>query len=85
MSAGPPGEPAGVLITAPGNERRAGYDAGLILLEQDEDLLLYDVQFIPALLELAGDDRCPKRDYVFGRALPSTWTFASRRGVFIRL
>jgi len=45
--------------------RAWGYDAGLILLEQDEDLLLYDVQFIPALLELAGDDRCPKRDYVF--------------------
>jgi hypothetical protein len=36
-----------------------------LLLEQDEDLLLYDVEFIPVLLELAGDEQCPKREYAF--------------------
>lgn len=42
-----------------------GYDDELILLEQDEELLLYDVEFIPVFLELAADDRCAKRDNVF--------------------
>jgi hypothetical protein len=45
--------------------RAWGYDETLILLEQDEDLLLYDMEFLPVLLELAGDDRCPKQDYAF--------------------
>jgi hypothetical protein len=45
--------------------RAWGYDEELLLLDQDEDLLLYDVKFIPVLLELAGDERCPKRDYAF--------------------
>jgi hypothetical protein len=45
--------------------RNWGHDDDLILLEQDEDLLLYDVEFIPVLLELAGDERCPKKDYAF--------------------
>ena len=41
------------------------YDDDLLLLEQDEDLLLYGVEFIPVLLELSGDDRCPKEVYAF--------------------
>jgi hypothetical protein len=45
--------------------RAWGYDDELILLEQDEDLLLYDVDFIPVLLDLATDDRCPKQDCAF--------------------
>ncbi len=45
--------------------RAWGYDEDLILLDQDEDLLLYDFEFIPVLLELAGDDPCPKQDYAF--------------------
>jgi hypothetical protein len=45
--------------------RAWGYDNELILLEQDEDLLLYDVEFIPVLLEMAGDEHCPKQDYAF--------------------
>ena len=45
--------------------RTWGYDDELILLEQDEDLLLYGVEFIPVLLELAGDEQCPKREYSF--------------------
>ncbi len=45
--------------------RAWGYDEDLILLSQDEDLVLYGFRFIPVLLELAGDDRCPKRDYAF--------------------
>ena len=42
-----------------------GYDEDLILMEQDEDLLLYDFELIPTLLELAGDKACPKGDYAF--------------------
>ena len=45
--------------------RAWGYDEELLLLDQDEDLLLYNFEFIPTLLELAGDDRCPKQDYAF--------------------
>ncbi len=41
------------------------YDEDLILMEQDEDLLLYDFELIPTLLELAGDKECPKGDYAF--------------------
>ncbi len=41
------------------------YDEDLILMEQDEDLLLYDFELIPTLLELAGDKDCPKGDYAF--------------------
>jgi hypothetical protein len=42
--------------------REWGYDEDLLLLEQDEDLLLYNIDFFPVLLELAGDDRCPKQE-----------------------
>ena len=42
-----------------------GYDDNLVLMEQDEELLLYDVELIPVLLELAGDERCPKRNSAF--------------------
>ena len=45
--------------------RAWGYDEDLILLEQDEDLLLYDFEFFPVLIELAGDEQCPKQEYVF--------------------
>jgi hypothetical protein len=45
--------------------REWGYDEDLMLLEQDEDLLLYDFEFFPVLLDLAGDDRCPKQEYAF--------------------
>src|SRR5262245_7591297 len=40
--------------------RTWGYDEELFLLQQDEDLLLYEEEFIPVILELAGDDQCPK-------------------------
>lgn len=45
--------------------RAWGYDEHLLLMEQDEDLLLYKFEFFPVLLELAGDDRCPKQEYAF--------------------
>ena len=45
--------------------RTWGYDEDLMLLEQDEDLLLYNFKFFPVLVELAGDDRCPKQEYAF--------------------
>jgi hypothetical protein len=42
-----------------------GYRPELRLMSQDEDLLLHKVEFIPVLLQLADDERCPKRDYAF--------------------
>ena len=41
------------------------YDEDLWLLEQDEDLLLYNFEFIPVLLKLVLDDNYPKGDYAF--------------------
>ena len=32
-------------------------------MEQDEDLLLHGLGYVPALLELAQDSACPKQDY----------------------
>ncbi|MCP3927384.1 MAG: hypothetical protein GY714_32910 [Desulfobacterales bacterium] len=34
-------------------------------MEQDEDLLLYDLQYFPVLLELVSDEKCPKSEYAF--------------------
>lgn len=45
--------------------REWGYDEGLLLMEQDEEVLLHDIAYVPVLLELAGDDGCPKQEYVF--------------------
>ena len=43
--------------------RQWGYDENLYLMEQDEDLLLHDTDYVPVLLELAADAECPKNDY----------------------
>lgn len=43
--------------------REWGYDEDLYFMEQDEDLLLYGLGYVPALLELAQDPACPKQDY----------------------
>ena len=43
--------------------RAWGYDAELLLLDQDEDLVVGAPEFYPVLAELASDLRCPKRDY----------------------
>jgi hypothetical protein len=45
--------------------RTWGYDEDLLLSSQDEDLCLYNWEFVPVLLELAGDERCPKGTYAF--------------------
>jgi hypothetical protein len=45
--------------------REWGYDDDYLLMEQDEDRLLYAVEFFPVLLELAGDDTCPKQEHAF--------------------
>lgn len=42
---------------------RWGYDADLEFIEQDEDLVLADVDHIPALIRLASDNDCPKQGY----------------------
>jgi hypothetical protein len=43
--------------------RRWGYDKRLLLIEQDEDLVLGDIQYIPLLLELAADPLSPKGEH----------------------
>jgi hypothetical protein len=46
--------------------RRWGYDERLLLIEQDEDLILGDLLYIPLLLQLAAGPACPKREYALG-------------------
>lgn len=41
------------------------YDPDLLLLDQDEDLLLCDETLVPCLLELADDNDCPKKFYIY--------------------
>lgn len=43
--------------------REWGYDEALFFMEQDEDLLLYGLYYVPVLLELAQDPACPKQHY----------------------
>ncbi|MBD1911719.1 MULTISPECIES: hypothetical protein [unclassified Leptolyngbya] len=40
-----------------------GYDEDYYFMEQDEDLLLYGLDYVLALLELAQDPACPKQSY----------------------
>lgn len=47
----------------PDDIRKWGYDEDLYFMEQDEDLLLYGLGYVPPLLELAQDPACPKQDY----------------------
>jgi hypothetical protein len=46
--------------------REWAYSDEIELMEQDEDLLLHDVEYMPVLLEFIRDISCPKSDYVFG-------------------
>lgn len=47
-------------------DRRWGYDDNLYSIEQDEDLVLHDEQYVPILLELAADESCGKSQYAIG-------------------
>jgi hypothetical protein len=49
----------------PDDVRKWGYGDDLVFMEQDEDLLLYNTFYFPVLLELAGDEACPKGGYAF--------------------
>jgi hypothetical protein len=40
------------------------FDKDLRLLSQDEDLILGDREFVPALIALAEDKACPKAEYI---------------------
>jgi hypothetical protein len=42
--------------------RQWGYDENLYFIEQDEDLILHDAKYVPVLMELAADAKCPKND-----------------------
>ncbi len=44
--------------------RAWGYGEDLFS-EQDEDLLLHDLRLVPVLLDLVGDDKCPKQRDAF--------------------
>lgn len=48
----------------PGIVHRWAWQPRWYLVEQDQDLVLMDVQYIPLLLEIAADRRVPKRDYL---------------------
>jgi len=43
--------------------RQWGYDEALYFMEQDEELLLYGLYYVPVLLELAQDPACPKQQF----------------------
>ena len=45
--------------------REWAYDEEMLLLEQDEDLLLYDWELLPTMLKLIADHTCPKRKWVY--------------------
>jgi hypothetical protein len=44
--------------------RRWAFDEGLLLSDQDEDLVLHREEYLPLLIELAGDPTCPKAQYI---------------------
>jgi len=48
----------------PENIRIWAYDSELYFLEQDEDLMLHRPEFVPALIEMAARDDCPKQQYI---------------------
>jgi len=41
--------------------RQWAYDSTKILMDQDEELLLHDAEFVPLLVSLAADAACPRR------------------------
>ena len=43
--------------------RRWGHDENLYFIDQDEDLILHEPQYVPVLIELAADVKCPKSGY----------------------
>jgi hypothetical protein len=45
--------------------REWAYGEEVELMEQDEDLLLHDIKYMPVLLECIRDAGCPKSDYIF--------------------
>jgi len=47
----------------PETVRKWAYDDNVLLLDQDEDLILHGVEYVPLLLEFASDRKCPKREY----------------------
>lgn len=46
--------------------RHWAYDEDLTLLDQDEDLLLHNRDWLPILIPLADEPSCPKADYILG-------------------
>jgi hypothetical protein len=45
--------------------REWAYDENVELMEQDEDLLLHDIKYMPQLLECLRDAGCPKAEDIF--------------------
>lgn len=44
--------------------REWAYGEEVELMEQDEDLLLHDINYMPVLLEFIRDSSCPKSEYI---------------------
>lgn len=57
-----------------------GYDSDFLLLEQEEDLLLYRIEFLPVLLELVQDQECPKQTQAFNIVCQFCREFVLHRG-----
>jgi hypothetical protein len=47
----------------PEDVKKWGYDEELLFLQQDEDLVLHESEFITVLIELSADESCPKKEF----------------------
>jgi hypothetical protein len=64
---------------SPETLHRWAYDENLLLDEQDEDLALGRRDFLPILIPIADDTRCPKADYILS-SLDFFLMFVTLRG-----
>ena len=60
--------------------REWAYDEAAYLISQDEDLLLYQWELLPVMLELIADPNCPKRQWIYFALCQLTRESVTRRG-----
>jgi hypothetical protein len=60
--------------------REWAYDEDVLLLEQDEDLLLYDWELLPTLIHLIADPHCQKRKWIYFALCQHTRESVTRGG-----
>lgn len=56
-----------------------GYNENVVFIDQDEDLVLHDVEYIQILMELASDTNCPKNNYCLNTLQHFTQVHLARR------